>query len=109
MARPPHLPLVCESATSQEWLGLFIAASRHLPHAILVCDASRPGVPIMNVNVGFETLTGYKKAECVGRSCRFLQGGPSGVGPECTGTGTGTGRCSVVLAATLAKCATWPS
>lgn len=63
-----------QPTTSEGWAGVFIAATRHLPHAIILCDLSIPGVPILAVNTAFELLTGYDASECLGRSCRFLQG-----------------------------------
>jgi len=53
---------------------VLLSAIKHLPHAVLVCDASLPSLPILGVNIGFEVLTGYKSAEAVGRNCQFLQG-----------------------------------
>ncbi|KAL1519028.1 hypothetical protein AB1Y20_003296 [Prymnesium parvum] len=61
-------------STSEEWIGVLLAALHHLPHAVIVCDMSLPSVPILGVNAAFELLTGYKLEECVGRNCRFLQG-----------------------------------
>ena len=60
--------------TSEQWLGLLLSAVKYLPQAIIVCDASLPGLPIVGVNVGFEALTGYKLADCIGKNCSFLQG-----------------------------------
>jgi PAS domain S-box-containing protein len=41
---------------------------------ILIVDARRPDQPIVYVNQGFQTLTGYTAAEVLGRNCRLLQG-----------------------------------
>ncbi len=41
---------------------------------IIICDAVRPDCPIIYVNRGFESITGYSAAEAYGRNCRFLQG-----------------------------------
>ena len=64
----------CMPSTSEEWAAQFSAAAQFLPHPVLLCDMSVPGVPIVSVNSAFEILTGYESAEVVGRSCRFLQG-----------------------------------
>ena len=40
----------------------------------VIADARLPGLPIIDVNPAFETITGYSRAEAQGRSCRFLQG-----------------------------------
>lgn len=60
--------------TSEEWLGLVIAAFKYLPQAVIICDASLPGLPIVSVSVGFEALTGFKSSFAVGKNCSFLQG-----------------------------------
>lgn len=39
-----------------------------------ISDAMLPDQPIIYVNRGFETLTGYMSEEVVGKNCRFLQG-----------------------------------
>lgn len=41
---------------------------------ITISDAADPELPIMYANTGFEEMTGYSKAEAMGRNCRFLQG-----------------------------------
>ncbi|RYY92399.1 MAG: PAS domain-containing protein [Chitinophagaceae bacterium] len=41
---------------------------------ITIADATRPGLPLIYINEGFERMTGYTRAECIGRSCNFLQG-----------------------------------
>ncbi|KAJ1640135.1 hypothetical protein T492DRAFT_558843, partial [Pavlovales sp. CCMP2436] len=33
-----------------------------------------PGLPISWANEGFEILTGFNKAEAIGKNCRFMQG-----------------------------------
>lgn len=42
--------------------------------ALTLSDIRQPGAPLVYVNLGFEKMTGYKRAETVGRNCRFLQG-----------------------------------
>jgi diguanylate cyclase (GGDEF)-like protein/PAS domain S-box-containing protein len=44
------------------------------PEGIVLVDAINPEHPVMYANSGFEALTGYWKAELVGRNLRFLQG-----------------------------------
>ena len=41
---------------------------------ISVVDAALPDMPLIYVNPAFERLTGYSRAEALGRNCRFLQG-----------------------------------
>lgn len=42
--------------------------------SLTLADWRRPDCPLIYVNKGFELMTGYTKAEVVGRNCRFLQG-----------------------------------
>jgi PAS domain S-box-containing protein len=41
---------------------------------ITITDASLPDNPIIDCNPAFEVITGYTRAEVLGRNCRFLQG-----------------------------------
>ncbi len=41
---------------------------------IVICDATRPDLPITFVNAAFTRITGYGAEEAQGRNCRFLQG-----------------------------------
>lgn len=45
------------------------------PFAISVVDLTLPDQPLVFVNRGFERLTGFPRAEVLGRNCRLLQGG----------------------------------
>jgi PAS domain S-box-containing protein len=40
---------------------------------VVICDATRPGMPIIYANPAFERLTGYTSAEILGRDCKFVQ------------------------------------
>jgi PAS domain S-box-containing protein len=42
-------------------------------NGIVISDARKPEMPIIYVNPAFERITGYSRAEVVGRNCRFLQ------------------------------------
>nr|AML77395.1 putative LOV domain-containing protein [Platycodon grandiflorus] len=44
-----------------------------IPTSIMVSDAMEPDSPIIYVNSVFETITGYRADEVLGRNCRFLQ------------------------------------
>ena len=57
---------------------IFLAES--LPLALTVSDCSVAGFPLVYVNAKFTDVTGYTKADCAGRNCRFLQG--PGTNPE---------------------------
>ncbi len=41
---------------------------------VMITDANLPDNPITYVNQAFELMTGYSKAETLGKNCRFLQG-----------------------------------
>jgi PAS domain S-box-containing protein len=43
-------------------------------NGIVITDPSLPDNPIVDVNPAFTELTGYSRAEALGRNCRFLQG-----------------------------------
>ncbi|HZU64938.1 MAG TPA: PAS domain-containing protein [Novosphingobium sp.] len=42
--------------------------------AAILCDPRQPDTPIVACNAPFLALTGYARAEVLGRNCRFLQG-----------------------------------
>lgn len=44
-----------------------------IPTSIVVSDAMEPDLPIIYVNKVFESVTGYRADEVLGRNCRFLQ------------------------------------
>jgi two-component system, cell cycle sensor histidine kinase and response regulator CckA len=43
-------------------------------HGIIIADPAQPNFPIIYVNDGFESITGYTATEAIGRSFEFLQG-----------------------------------
>lgn len=50
------------------------AAVNSVASGISISDPSEPDCPLVYVNKGFTTMTGYTAAEVIGRNCRFLQG-----------------------------------
>jgi PAS domain S-box-containing protein len=52
----------------------FAAAIRATRMSMLITDPRRPDNPIVFANEAFLRLTGYTRAEIMGRNCRFLQG-----------------------------------
>jgi len=52
----------------------FAAAMRATRMSMLITDPRRPDNPIVFANDAFLRLTGYERAEIMGRNCRFLQG-----------------------------------
>lgn len=47
-------------------------------NSVVVTDMRQPDNPIIYVNQGFKSLTGYDEDEILGRNCRFLQERPDG-------------------------------
>ena len=47
---------------------------RAVSAGICISDPRQPDNPVIFVNPGFETMTGYSSAEVVGTNCRMLQG-----------------------------------
>lgn len=41
---------------------------------VCIADALAPDLPLIYVNPAFERISGYGRAEIIGRNCRFLQG-----------------------------------
>lgn len=63
------------SEISGAHLGTSFAAVADASNAgIVITNPDLPDNPIVYVNAAFERLTGYDKAEIIGRNCRFLQG-----------------------------------
>lgn len=69
---------ICEDITahraSASTLQLAGAALACTAEAVVITDPNQPDSPIIYVNSAFEALTGYSRAEVVGRNCRLLQG-----------------------------------
>ena len=66
-AGPPRL-------APEAWLALKDRALDVAAEGISIADARLPDRPLIYVNEGFERMTGYTRAEVLGRNCRFLQG-----------------------------------
>lgn len=50
------------------------AIEQGVRHGVLITDPNQPDNPVIFANHAIETMTGYSKAELLGRNCRFLQG-----------------------------------
>ncbi|GLK87631.1 hypothetical protein GCM10017655_06930 [Pseudomonas turukhanskensis] len=62
------------SAQMQQQLALANLALEASPLGITIADARQPDLPLIYSNPMFERITGYSRAEVLGRNCRFLQG-----------------------------------
>lgn len=73
-------PLADDSDSSQNTrfdqpaTAIFQKAAEHTAGGLIICDAQKPDLPIVYASSNFESLTGYSKADVIGRSYRFLQG-----------------------------------
>ena len=65
-------PLALREQRAQSWLR--DRAFHSILSGIVIVDVTLPGQPIVDVNPGFCTITGYAYDEVIGRNCRLLQG-----------------------------------
>ena len=65
---------VTAAVTRSQHLRLMDQALKACNNGIVIVDAQAPDHPVIQVNPGFERITGYQSHEIVGRNCRFLQG-----------------------------------
>ncbi|MEO1235382.1 MAG: PAS domain-containing protein, partial [Planctomycetota bacterium] len=67
------------------------------PQGVSIADARQDDKPLIAVNEGFLKLTGYSRAEVLGRNCRFLQGDDTDpVAVSYVRRAVATGRAAVV-------------
>jgi len=59
--------------SAEERLQLLQRAVESSVNGIVITDPRQPDNPVVYVNPAFEQMTGYSRAESVGRNCRFLQ------------------------------------
>jgi len=65
---------ITDRRLAEEKLLMRERAMQVLTHGIVITDPRQPDNPIVYVNGGFESLTGYEATDAIGRNCRFLQG-----------------------------------
>lgn len=63
---------ISERQQTEEELQLLHRAMDACQNGIMITDSTQTDNPIVYVNQGFETLTGYSKAEVMGKNPRFL-------------------------------------
>jgi PAS domain S-box-containing protein len=65
---------VTERKAYEREIELKSRAMDEAPVGISISDSDQEDNPMIYVNEGFETVTGYSESESLGRNCRFLQG-----------------------------------
>ena len=65
---------VAKKALQQLPSAVFRQAVGYAAGGLVICDVQQPDMPIVYVSPSFESLTGYRADEVIGRNCRFLQG-----------------------------------
>ncbi|MCB1193228.1 MAG: PAS domain S-box protein [Leptospiraceae bacterium] len=65
---------VTERKKAEASLRLLEAAISASIDGLIIADATKRDLPLIYVNKGFETLTGYTAEESLGKNCRFLRG-----------------------------------
>ncbi len=65
---------ITEHKAAEDRLRLHEQAFDSISQAVTIADAATPDYPVIYVNPAFERMTGYRRAEVIGRNCRFLQG-----------------------------------
>ena len=65
---------ITERKRREETLERRTQAIENAPIGVTITDPNREDNPLIYVNEGFESITGYAEAESTGRNCRFPQG-----------------------------------
>lgn len=73
-AKNEQARIAAEILRPQDGSDPFAAATRATRMPMVISDPRLPDNPIVFVNDAFLKLTGYERAEILGRNCRFLQG-----------------------------------
>ncbi len=65
---------VTDRKRAEEMLWLYDRAMAATSTGVTIFDATNPEHPIIYCNPAFESMTGYRREEIIGKNCRFLQG-----------------------------------
>ncbi|MBE9184511.1 PAS domain S-box protein [Microcoleus sp. LEGE 07076] len=65
---------ITDRKRAEEMLWLYDRAMAATSTGIVVSDATNPEHPIIYCNPAFESMTGYRLQQIIGKNCRFLQG-----------------------------------
>nr|WP_232230317.1 EAL domain-containing protein [Halomonas sp. 1513] len=63
-----------ERKAAERQLRIFERSLESSVNGVVIVDARKRDLPLIYVNPAFERITGYSRAEALGRNCRFLQG-----------------------------------
>jgi PAS domain S-box-containing protein len=74
MAYLASLRDITDRKRAEEMLWLYDRAMAATSTGIAIADATNPEHPIIYCNPAFESMTGYRRQEVIGKNCRFLQG-----------------------------------
>ncbi|MEG3898856.1 MULTISPECIES: PAS domain S-box protein [unclassified Microcoleus] len=74
MAYLASLRDITDRKRAEEMLWLYDRAMAATSSGIIISDATNPEHPIIYCNPAFESMTGYRREEFLGKNCRFLQG-----------------------------------
>ena len=65
---------ITDRKRAEEMLWLYDRAMAATSTGVTIADATNPEYPVIYCNPAFESMTGYRREEILGRNCRFLQG-----------------------------------
>ncbi|MEG4402486.1 PAS domain S-box protein [Microcoleus sp. N9_B2] len=65
---------ITDRKRAEEMLWLYDRAIAATSTGVTISDATHPEHPIIYCNPAFESMTGYRRQEIIGKNCQFLQG-----------------------------------
>lgn len=65
---------ITDRKRAEEMLWLYDRAMAATSTGVTIADATNPEHPVIYCNPAFESITGYRREEILGKNCRFLQG-----------------------------------
>ncbi len=65
---------ITDRKRAEEMLWLYDRAMAATSSGVTISDATNPEHPIIYCNPAFESMTGYRRQEIIGKNCRFLYG-----------------------------------
>jgi PAS domain S-box-containing protein/diguanylate cyclase (GGDEF)-like protein len=68
------VPFSNDAPVKSDIAQILAASTNEVDQGVLIADARDPDLRLVYVNSAFETITGYRSDEAIGRNCRYLQG-----------------------------------